>query len=67
MLTGVAGVSAVTEPLDASRAVVTMCTALAQWYRPTGPATPEQVAAGYVELALDAVRCRPSARPLPRR
>ncbi|WZH52265.1 MAG: helix-turn-helix domain-containing protein [Nocardioides alkalitolerans] len=62
-----AGVFDVEEPLEASRAVVTMCTALAQWYRPTGPATPEQVAAGYVELALDAVRCRPAARPLPRR
>lgn len=62
-----AGVFDVEEPLEASRAVVTMCTALAQWYRPTGPTTPEQVAAGYVELALDAVRCRPSARPLPRR
>ncbi|MDR6173567.1 AcrR family transcriptional regulator [Nocardioides zeae] len=62
-----AGAFDVAEPLEAARAVVTMCTALAQWYRPTGPATPEEVAAGYVELALDAVRCRPSARPLPRR
>lgn len=60
------GMFGVSRPGEAARAVVTMCTALAQWYRPAGPDTPEQVAAGYVELALDAVRCRPSARPLPR-
>ena len=60
------GVFATPEPRAAARAVVTSCTALAQWYRPAGPFTPEQVAAQYVEFALDVVRCRPSARPLPR-
>ncbi len=43
-------------PHEASRAVVTMCTALSQWYRDGGPATAEQVASLYVELALDLVR-----------
>lgn len=61
------GAFAAERPLDAARAVVTMCTALSQWYRPAGPSTPEEVAAGYAELALDAVRCSPAARPLVRR
>lgn len=52
------------QPREAARAVVTMCTALAQWYRAGGPASPEQVAAQYVDFALDLVRCDPSSRPL---
>lgn len=47
-----------TRPHEAARAVVTMCTALPQWFSPTGPATPEQVAAQYVEFSLDLVRLR---------
>jgi AcrR family transcriptional regulator len=39
-------------PHEASRAVVTMCTAIPQWYRPKGPLTPEQIADRYVEFAL---------------
>jgi AcrR family transcriptional regulator/DNA-binding XRE family transcriptional regulator len=42
-------------PKEAARAVVTMCTALPQWFRATGPATAEQVAAQYVEFALGLV------------
>jgi AcrR family transcriptional regulator/lambda repressor-like predicted transcriptional regulator len=57
------GAFGTTRPHEASRAVVTMCTALANWYRPGGPATPEQIAAQYVELALDLVRCDPAVRP----
>lgn len=60
------GLFATPEPRAAARAVITSCTALAQWYRPAGLFTPEQVAAQYVEFALDVVRCRPSARPLAR-
>lgn len=40
-------------PRDASRAVVTMCTALPQWFRLDGPHSPEQIAGNYVEFALD--------------
>ncbi len=40
-------------PGDAARAVVTMCTAIPQWYRPGGPTSPEQLAAQYVGFALD--------------
>jgi AcrR family transcriptional regulator/DNA-binding XRE family transcriptional regulator len=43
-------------PREAARAVVTMCTALPQWWSPTGPSTPEAVARQYVDFALDLVR-----------
>ena len=46
-----------TRPRQAARAVVTMCTALPQWFRDTGPASAEQIAAEYVQFALDLVRC----------
>ena len=42
-------------PRDAARAVVTMCTALPQWWHPTGPSSPEVVAERYVGFALDVV------------
>ncbi|MCW2621492.1 MAG: helix-turn-helix protein, partial [Frankiales bacterium] len=45
-------------PREAARAVVTMCTALAQWWSPAGPAAPEEVAEQYVGFALDLVRFR---------
>jgi AcrR family transcriptional regulator len=53
------GVFATRRPREAARAVVTMCTALPQWFSLDGPASPEQVAAEYVEFALDVVRHRP--------
>lgn len=42
-----------THPHEAARAVVTMCTAMVQWYRPDGPLPPEAIAAQYVEFAFD--------------
>lgn len=53
----------VPRPHEASRAVITMCTALPQWFNGAGPATAEEVAAQYVEFALDLMRCvrRPEA------
>lgn len=45
-------------PHEASRAIVTMCTALPQWFRLDGPLTPEQISAYYVEFALDLMRHR---------
>lgn len=36
----------------AGRAIATMCTALPQWFRLGGAATPEQIATDYAELAL---------------
>ncbi|VXC56788.1 TetR family transcriptional regulator [Nocardioides sp. AX2bis] len=58
-----AGAFGTTRPHEAARAVVTMCTALAQWFRHDGPAPAEHVAAQYVEFALDLVRCAPDRRP----
>ena len=42
-------------PKEASRAIVTMCTAVATWYRPTGPLTAEEVAERYGDYALSLV------------
>ncbi|MEU6185344.1 TetR family transcriptional regulator [Nocardia sp. NPDC047038] len=36
----------------AGRAIATMCTAIPQWFRESGPATPEEVAAQYGDFAL---------------
>lgn len=40
-------------PLDASRAIVTMCIAVATWFRMELPLTPEAVADRYVDYALN--------------
>jgi AcrR family transcriptional regulator/DNA-binding XRE family transcriptional regulator len=50
------GLMATPLPREAARAVVTMCTALPQWWSPAGPSTPEVVARQYVDFALDLVR-----------
>lgn len=47
-------------PLEAARAVVTMCTALPQWYSASGPTSAEEIAQQYVQFALDLVRYRPT-------
>ncbi|QYJ03243.1 TetR/AcrR family transcriptional regulator [Nocardioides panacisoli] len=49
---------ALDHPEDTARALVTMCTGVAQWYRPSGGLTPEDVADRYVAMALDLVRAR---------
>ncbi|MGQ4615134.1 TetR family transcriptional regulator [Nocardia sp. R7R-8] len=36
----------------AGRAIATMCTAIPQWFRESGPATPEEVAVQYGDFAL---------------
>lgn len=46
-------------PRDASRAVVTMCTAIPHWYREDGPDPPEVIARRYVRMALDLMGCVP--------
>jgi AcrR family transcriptional regulator/DNA-binding XRE family transcriptional regulator len=56
------GLFGVSRPNEASRAVVTMCTALPQWFDGQGPATAEEVAAQYVEFALDLMRCDARSR-----
>jgi AcrR family transcriptional regulator len=58
------GVFTVPVPVEASRAVLAMCQAVAQWYRPDGPLTPPEIADRYVAIALTTVGHRPrTARP----
>lgn len=40
-------------PYEASRAVVTMCTGVAQWFKPSGQLRPATAAAQYVRFARD--------------
>ncbi|WP_329213864.1 TetR/AcrR family transcriptional regulator [Streptomyces sp. NBC_01485] len=54
-----AGVFTVPVPVDAGRAVLAMCQAVAQWYRPDGPLTPPEIAERYVTIALFTVGHRP--------
>lgn len=42
---------------EASRAVVTMCTGVAQWYRHGGPLPPDELARDYRTIARMAVGC----------
>ena len=46
------------QPEDAARFVTAACTAVAAWYRPDGPLSPDEVIERYQEIALDAVRYR---------
>ncbi|MCD0483990.1 TetR/AcrR family transcriptional regulator [Streptacidiphilus sp. ASG 303] len=46
-------------PDDARRAVIAMCNAVAQWYRPDGELTVDDLVERYVSLALTLVEYRP--------
>ena len=54
------GAFSTTRPHQAARAVVTMCTAMTQWFHTDGPATAEEVAAEYVGFALALVGAAPA-------
>lgn len=43
---------------EAVRAIITMCTAVAGWYRSDGPRTPEAIAESYAVLALRMLGCQ---------
>ncbi|MBY4128370.1 TetR/AcrR family transcriptional regulator [Rhodococcus fascians] len=45
------GVFDTPHPVDASRAVTTMCVGLATWYRPDGPMSPGQLVGVYLDIA----------------
>jgi len=49
------GVFELSRPEDTARALLGMCQAVATWYTPTGPLSPQDVAARYVDIALRAV------------
>lgn len=51
---------AVTFPADTTRALLGMLQAIATWYNPEGPLTPEQLARRYVDIALRTVGAYPS-------
>jgi AcrR family transcriptional regulator len=44
--------AAVVHPREATRAIVTMCSAIAQWYRKGGELTPRELADRYADLSL---------------
>ncbi|MDV2478219.1 TetR/AcrR family transcriptional regulator [Rhodococcus zopfii] len=45
-------------PKDASRAVTTMCVAVAGWYRADGPLTPDEIVDRYLTIARSSVGAR---------
>ncbi len=46
-----AGEFELNDPVDASRAVTTMCVGVAGWYRPDGPAQPDELVRIYLGIA----------------
>jgi AcrR family transcriptional regulator len=59
------GVFTTPYPKEATMALVTMCTAVAQWYRPDGPLRPDEIADRYADLGLAMLGYQP--RPARRR
>ncbi|YCN58153.1 hypothetical protein AB9M10_12550 [Rhodococcus erythropolis] len=57
-----AGHFRIDSPFDASRAVVTMCTALSSWWCPDGPFTSSQISSQYADFALNIMRYNSEAR-----
>jgi AcrR family transcriptional regulator len=53
-------------PDDARRSVIAMCNAIADWYRPGGELTEDDLVERYVSLALTVVEYHPSAPRRPR-
>lgn len=48
-------------PMDAARALITMCTGVSQWFSDAGPSTAQQIADQYVVLAERALLAHPRA------
>jgi AcrR family transcriptional regulator len=53
------GAFSTNHPVDAARAILSMCQAVADWYRPGGPLGEAELAKRYAEIALDTVGHRP--------
>lgn len=51
-----AGEFASTDPKTAALAIITMCTAVSTWYKPSGPHSPDELAQLFVDYALNLVR-----------
>jgi AcrR family transcriptional regulator len=54
------GVFSTPIPLEASRAIVVMCTGVASWFSPKGPLSRHEIARNYQRLALDMAGARQS-------
>lgn len=54
-----AGIFGTPYPKDTSRALVTMCTAVSNWFKPAGQLAPTEVATRYAQMSLDLVGYRP--------
>jgi hypothetical protein len=57
-----AGTFTIDDPRTASRALITMCRGIADWYKPKGELTPEDLANIYVKFALGLVGAPASQR-----
>lgn len=57
------GVFATPWPREASRAVVTMCTAVAGWYKAAGPLSPGEIADRYGHMSLSLVGSGTQVQP----
>lgn len=53
-----AGEFSTPHPTEASRAIVTMCTSVAQWYRMDGPLTPDELVDRYLVIARMTIGAR---------
>lgn len=53
------GIFSATSPLEASRAVTTMCVGVASWYRPDGPLAPDELVTVYSDIARRIVGAAP--------
>ena len=53
----------INNPIDAARAVGTMCTAVAGWFRPNGSKSAQQVAEEHVHFALNLLRFQSDRAP----
>jgi AcrR family transcriptional regulator len=52
------GVFTTADPVEASRFIVTACTAVAAWYHPSGALSAQEIADHYARVALDTVGYR---------
>jgi AcrR family transcriptional regulator len=55
-----AGVFATPHPRDATRALVSLGTAVSTWFRPSGPLTPDEIADRYGRFVLELLEHRPA-------
>ncbi len=60
------GVFDVIDPDVTARSLISLCTGISGWYRPSGRLTIEQLCEAHADLALSAVRAQRNSRPIRR-